>query len=287
MLIVTPAKLWGQIALYGVKQEMLDNPKAERVQKLLSQWGIASRRKAEQMILSGRVRLNNQVVQLGQKADLRKDKLEVDGKIIKFVERPRPVYLLLNKPVGVVATCSDPQGRSIVLDFLPPKLRGEQGIHPVGRLDVESTGALLLTNDGALTLCLTHPRYHLPKTYHVWVNPHPSESVLDIWRQGLTLAEKKTLPAKVKVLKQSSNKTLLEVVLTEGRNRQIRRVAEQLGFKVIKLHRIAIGPIKLQNNNEPILPSGNYRFLKEFEIRFLQERVHLTSQRAPADIQEN
>ncbi len=287
MLIVTPAKLRGQLALYGVKQDMPEKPRAERVQKILSQWGIASRRQAEQMILSGRVYLNEQVVQLGQKVDLRKDKLKVDGKIIKLTERPQPVYILLNKPMGVVATCSDPQGRPIVLDFLPSKLRDEKGIHPVGRLDVESTGALLLTNDGALTLCLTHPRYHLPKTYHVWVDTHPPESVLDTWRKGLILAGKKTLPARVEILKQVSNKTLLEVVLTEGRNRQIRRVAEQLGFKVIKLHRTAIGPIKLQNNNEPILSRGNYRFLKEFEIRFLQKRVHLISQRVPADIQEN
>lgn len=266
---------------------MLEKPRVERVQKILSQWGIASRRQAEQMILSGRVYLNDRVVQLGQKADLRKDKLKVDGKVIKFAERPQPVYLLLNKPIGVVTTCSDPQDRPIILDFLPPKLRGEQGIHPVGRLDVESTGALLLTNDGALTLCLTHPRYHLPKTYHVWVNSHPPESVLATWRKGVILAGKKTLPARVEILKQVSNKTLLEVVLTEGRNRQIRRVAEQLGFEVTKLHRTAIGPIRLQDNNEPILSSGNYRFLKEFEIRFLQKRVHLTSPRAPEDIQEN
>ncbi|PSO57904.1 MAG: pseudouridine synthase [Cyanobacteria bacterium QS_7_48_42] len=244
----------------------------ERVQKILSQWGIASRRQAEQMILAGRVQLNGSVVRLGQKADSTIDQLEVDGLPIKSGSRPQLVYLLLNKPAGVVSTCSDPRKRPTVIDLLSPKLRNGQGIHPVGRLDTQTTGALLLTNDGALTMHLTHPRYHLPKTYHVWVQNNPSESVLEKWRQGVVLAGKKTLPARVKVLKRHSNKTLLEIVLTEGRNRQIRRVAEQLGFKVIKLHRTAIGSIPLQPPDEPVLHPGKYRFLKDGEIRSLKKQ---------------
>ncbi|HEY9658706.1 MAG TPA: pseudouridine synthase, partial [Allocoleopsis sp.] len=146
----------------------------ERLQKILSQWGIASRRQAEQMILAGRVRLNGEVVQLGQQADPDRDRIEVDGKLIQAVERPARVYFLLHKPLGVVSTCDDPQGRPTVLDLLPAVLQHHSGIHPVGRLDVNSTGALLLTNDGDLTFCLTHPRHAIPKTYHVWVEGHPT-----------------------------------------------------------------------------------------------------------------
>lgn len=254
---------------------------AERVQKILSQWGIASRRQAEQMILAGRVRLNGSLAHLGQKADPNIDRLEVDGRAITPANRPQLIYILLNKPAGVVSTCRDPRNRSTVLDLLPVELKQGQGIHPVGRLDAESTGALLLTNDGALTLSLTHPRYHLPKTYRVWVRGHPPESVLELWRQGVILSGKKTLPAQVKVLKLRSQQTLLQIVLTEGRNRQIRRLAKQLGFEVLKLHRTAIGSIQLQLPNEPGLPSGHYRFLKDFEIHFLNNRVNLEKGEEP------
>ncbi len=254
---------------------------AERVQKILSQWGIASRRQAEQMILAGRVRLNGSLAHLGQKADPNTDRLEVDGRAITPANRPQLIYILLNKPAGVVSTCRDPRNRSTVLDLLPVELKQGQGIHPVGRLDAESTGALLLTNDGALTLSLTHPRYHLPKTYCVWVRGHPPESVLELWRQGVILSGKKTLPAQVKVLKRRSQQTLLQIVLTEGRNRQIRRLAKQLGFEVLKLHRTAIGSIQLQLPNEPGLPSGHYRFLKDFEIHFLNNRVNLEKGEEP------
>ncbi len=254
---------------------------AERVQKILSQWGIASRRQAEQMILAGRVRLNGSLAHLGQKADPNTDRLEVDGRAITPANRPQLIYILLNKPAGVVSTCRDPRNRSTVLDLLPVELKQGQGIHPVGRLDAESTGALLLTNDGALTLSLTHPRYHLSKTYRVWVRGHPPESVLELWRQGVILSGKKTLPAQVKVLKRRSQQTLLQIVLTEGRNRQIRRLAKQLGFEVLKLHRTAIGSIQLQLPNEPVLPSGHYRFLKDFEICFLNNRVNLEKGEEP------
>jgi 23S rRNA pseudouridine2605 synthase len=233
----------------------------ERVQKILSQWGIASRRQAEKMI-------------------------EVDGKLVRPSNRPQPIYLLLNKPAGVVSTCRDSGKRRTILDLLPNTLSKSQGIHPVGRLDAESTGALLLTNDGALTFLLTHPRHHVPKTYHVWVQGHPPESVLQAWRQGVDLLGKKTLPARVRVLKRDTEKTLLEIVLTEGRNRQIRRVAELLSYPVIHLHRSAIGPIQLQPKGEPVLPSGHFRYLNEFEIRFLKNRVHLTSVNVPADSKE-
>lgn len=243
----------------------------ERLQKIISQWGIASRRHAEEMILGGRVRVNGKIAQLGQKADPEGDRIEIDGKQIQPIDRPELIYLLVHKPAGVVSTCSDPQGRSTVLDLLPPAWRQEKGIHPVGRLDADTTGALILTNDGDLTFRLSHPRYKIAKTYEVWVHGQPTKSVLQAWRQGVPLAGKQTLPAQVKILKTrlQADRTLLEVVLKEGRNRQIRRVAEMLGYPVIHIHRTAIGQIQLQTPQEPLL-SGKYRLLKDEEIHFLQ-----------------
>lgn len=235
----------------------------ERLQKIISQWGVASRRQAEQMILDGRVHLNGAVVQLGQKADPERDQIEVDGVLIQPVDRPQLSYLLLHKPAGIVSTCHDPWNRTTVLDLLPQPMQ-QSGVHPVGRLDVDTTGALLLTNDGAITFCLTHPSHPVAKTYHVWVQGRPSKSVLQSWREGVMLSGKLTLPAEVRVLELGvENQTLLEVVLWEGRNRQIRRVSAQLGHLVVHLHRVAIGSIQLQH-----LPSSQYRFLTEAEIDF-------------------
>lgn len=245
----------------------------ERIQKLISQWGVASRRQAEAMIRQGRVRCNGAVIVLGQKADPLIDTITVDGQRIQPRSRPQPVYLLLNKPAGVVSTCNDPQGRRTVMDLLSPELRVGQGIHPVGRLDAYSTGALLLTNDGDLTLALTHPRHNITKTYHVWVEGHPSASVLQQWRRGVVLDDKKTRQAGIRVLSQNSAQTCLEVVLKEGRNRQIRRIAEQLGYPVRQLKRTAIGAIKLQS---PPLPEGSYRPLTSFELRFLRDQIDRT-----------
>jgi 23S rRNA pseudouridine2605 synthase len=240
----------------------------DRVQKVLSQWGIASRRRAERMILEGRVKLNGIPVTLGQKVNLSSDRLEVDGVEVESGQRPNLLYILLNKPAGVVSTCSDPQNRIAVLDLLPPELHRGQGLHPVGRLDLVSTGALLLTNDGSLTLAFTHPRYHLAKTYHVWVDGDPPKDVVQNWRDGVILDGTKTLPAEVEILERKEGKTLLEIVLREGRNRQIRRVAAQLGYPVLALHRLSIGSIELQS-----LADGKYRFLSNFEINSLKQAL--------------
>jgi 23S rRNA pseudouridine2605 synthase len=247
---------------------------AERLQKILSQWGIASRRQAEQMILDGRVRLNGAIGQLGQKANPEQDWIEVDGKPIQPQNRPQRLYLLLHKPADVVSTRSDPQGRHTVLDLLPPEMR--PGVYPVGRLDAASTGALLLTNDGEVTVCLTHPRHSVPKTYRVWVQGHPTEAGLQQWRQGVMLSGRLTRPAKVQVVATEPGKTLLEIVLWEGRNRQIRRVATQLGYPVLRLHRVAIGPIQLGS-----LPRGHYRPLRKDEVRFLKTEVEQMRQSLP------
>jgi pseudouridine synthase len=220
---------------------------------------MASRREAERMILDGRVKVNGISVQLGEQADPQKDTIEVDG--VRLTHRPPLVYILLHKPKGVISTCDDPQQRKTVLNLLEPELRSGQGIHPVGRLDRNSTGALLLTNNGKLTLSLTHPRYHLPKTYQVWVKGTPPESRLQQWREGVVLDNQKTLPAQIEILTRKEGKSLLKVVIKEGRNRQIRRAAELLGFPVIDLHRTAIGSIKLSS-----LPRGKYRFLEDWEL---------------------
>lgn len=248
---------------------------AERLQKILSQWGIASRREAEQMILAGRVKLNGAEVGLGDKADPTRDVIEVDGRLIRAVDRPQAVYVLLNKPLGVVSTCSDPQGRPTVLELLPPSVK-QAGVHPVGRLDINSTGALLLTNDGDVTFCLTHPRHSITKTYQVWVEGHPTQATLDQWRQGVILEGRLTRPAQVHVLESKPDRTLLKIVLQEGRNRQIRKVAEQLGHPVLRLHRVAIGSIQLGQ-----LPSKQFRSLQPQEVEFLQSQVQQIGQMLP------
>jgi len=248
----------------------------ERLQKILSQWGFASRRQAEQMILDGRVCLNGEIVQIGQKANPQQDWIEVDGTRIHPSNRPQPIYLLLHKPAGIVSTCHDPEGRSTVIDLIAPSIGVDTGVHPVGRLDTASTGALILTNNGAVTFSLTHPRHAVSKTYQVWVEGSPGANTLEQWRNGVMLGEQLTLPAEVRVLDQERNQTLLEIGLREGRNRQIRRVAEQLGYPVRQLHRVTIGSIQLGK-----LPSGQYRYLGDSEIEFLQVQSKGSKQTLP------
>jgi len=238
----------------------------DRLQKILSRYGLASRREAEQMILAGRVMVNGiKIVELGTKADPDRDRIEVDGKLLQ-TNAPEFLYLLLNKPIGVVSTCADPQGRKTVLDLLPPQY---QQVYPVGRLDYNSSGALLLTNDGDFANYLMHPRHHVAKTYEVWVKDIPSHQIIQQWQAGIMLDGKLTLPATVKILQIERNKspiprTQLQIILSEGRNRQIRRVAENLGHPVLALHRVAIAAIGLAS-----LKSGAYRLLSNHEIKTL------------------
>lgn len=244
----------------------------ERLQKILSQWGVASRRQAEELILQGRVRLNGAVARLGQKADPLRDQIVVDNVLIEPSDRPSFVYLLLNKPLDVVSTCYDPHHQKTVLDLLPPDLSQATGLHPVGRLDANSTGALLLTNDGDLTYWLTHPSHNISKLYNVWVKGVVQPAALSQWRQGVELDDGLTRPAEVNVLQQQPSQTQLEIILQEGRKRQIRRTAKQLGHPVISLHRVAIGPISLAD-----LPSGHYRHLCVDEVNLLKSRAHSSS----------
>jgi pseudouridine synthase len=240
---------------------------SERIQKILREWGVASRRQAESLIREGRVKVNGIQVQLGDKANGKIDKIELDGQLITGKQKPNLVYILMNKPKGVICTCEDPQNRKTVLDLLSPELRSGQGIHLVGRLDRNSTGALLLTNDGLLTLNLTHPRYHLPKTYLVRLKGNIPDAMLQTWAEGFVWEGKQTLPADIIIKQRQANQTILEIVLREGRNRQIRGIAEYFGYPVTRLHRTAIGSLKLAK-----LVSGGYRFLTSAEVN--QLKIH-------------
>jgi len=231
---------------------------AERLQKLLSAAGLGSRRQAETWLAAGRVRVNGQPAQVGDRADPLVDRITVDGRPLQT--RLGPLVLLLNKPTGVVCSCRDPEGRPTVLDLLPPAMRQGLGLHPVGRLDVASRGALLLSNDGALTLRLTHPRYGHQKTYRVWVRGRPEQALLQRWRAGVPLDGHPSQPLRLRVVRQKSERCLLEITMAEGRNRQIRRTAELLGHPVIDLQRIAIDALQLGD-----LPEGRWRQLEPQE----------------------
>ena len=236
---------------------------AARLQKILSQYGVASRRQAEHLIETGQVYVNGAVAYLGQQADPLCDRIEVNGISLQSHQRPDHHYLLLHKPLGMVSTCDDPQGRPTVLDVLPQSFHG-LGIHPVGRLDAYSTGALLLTNDGDFTFRLTHPRHDVAKTYRVRLEGQVAPETLDQWRQGILLDGVATRSARVEVLSRSPTETQLEVVLWEGRNRQIRRMAQALGHRVLALCRVAVGSTSLGTLNP-----GAYRALSSAEIEAL------------------
>jgi 23S rRNA pseudouridine2605 synthase len=240
----------------------------ERLQKILSQWGVASRRQAEVLLSQGQVRVNGQVAHLGQSADPQVDRIEVQGQVLAPASRPDHQYILLHKPLGYISTCKDPEGRRTVLQLLPRNLVEGNGLHPVGRLDTDSSGALLLSNDGEFTFWLTHPSHQVSKTYDVWLDGHPSPQALQDWRQGLDLDGKRTQPAIVTVLKSGRDRTLLRIVIREGRNRQIRRVADLLGYPVQSLHRSAIGSIGLGT-----LPRGDHRPLAKAEVDALFDRT--------------
>lgn len=239
---------------------------AQRLQKLLASAGLCSRRRAEELIQQGRVTLNGAVARLGDQADLSSDRLELDGRPVAAAAPA--ITVLLNKPRGVICSCHDPEGRTTVLDLLPPELSEATGLHPVGRLDGASRGALLLSNDGALTLRLTHPRFGHRKHYRVWVAGEPAPEALEQWRRGVPLDGQPSQPVGVRELARGARGTLLELEMGEGRNRQIRRTAELLGHPVRDLQRVAIGPLHLGE-----LPEGRWRHLVPQEWSDLDART--------------
>ncbi len=237
----------------------------ERLQKILAAAGVASRRKAEELIAAGRVRVDGRVVsELGAKADASRQRIEVDG---GAVVAESPVAVLLNKPRGVVSTVSDPQRRPTVIELVS-KVRAR--LFPVGRLDYDTSGALLLTNDGELAQALTHPRHGVEKSYLVKLRGRVPLEVVERWRQGVAIGRgEKTRPAEVAVAEQADNYTWLAVTIAEGRNRQIRRMAEATGQRVAKLKRVAFAGVTIEG-----LPVGRYRPLTDRELSRLK-RDHL------------
>jgi pseudouridine synthase len=237
---------------------------AERLQKVLAHAGVASRRACEELIAAGRVRVNGQTVtERGTKVDPIKDVIEVDGRRLR--SRVEPVYLVLHKPAGYLSTAHDPEGRPTVLDLVPRDTR----LYPVGRLDVDSEGLLLLTNDGELANWLTHPRYAQEKEYSVLVAGQPTAETLDRLRQGVWLAEEQAVGhAEASTVTVTEQGTWLRVILREGRKRQVRRMLAAVGHPVRRLIRVRIGPLTLGE-----LEPGRWRRLASGEVRKLKRLI--------------
>lgn len=227
----------------------------------MAEQGVASRRKSEELILAGKVKVNGHVAQIGMKINPRKDLVTVGKQKLTNVKNRKMVYIMLNKPRGYVTTVSDELGRKTVMDLLPDF--GVR-IYPVGRLDKDSEGLLLLTNDGSFTNCMTHPSHEYAKVYRVTVRPSVDDNILYNLRNGIEIDGRVTAPCEVTVLTEEENRVVLEFVLHEGRNRQIRKMCESQGLEVARLKRISIGPIKLG-----MLKQGDYRELSEQDVKKL------------------
>ncbi|BBL86520.1 Pseudouridine synthase, Rsu (chromatophore) [Paulinella micropora] len=225
----------------------------QRLQKVIATSGLCSRRQAEDLIREGRVKVNGHIASLGDCVQS-SDHIEVNEKTIR--SPMSSITLLVNKPIGVISSCKDPQGRPTILDLIPAHMYSGQRLYPIGRLDSNSRGALLLTTSGELTLQLTHPRYLHSKTYKVWVKGYLNSNVLRQWKEGIFIDGALTNKFDIKIKSTKRNSTLLELTLTEGRKRQIRRTAELLGHPVLDLQRVSIASINLGS-----LPEGYWRVL--------------------------
>jgi pseudouridine synthase len=235
----------------------------ERLQKVLAQAGVASRRECEELVLEGRVEVDHKVVtQLGTRVDPLQQEIRVDGEALA---RPKLAYFAVNKPTGVVSTARDPAGRPRVTDLLPPN---SPRVFCVGRLDLASEGLILVTNDGELANGLTHPRHGVEKIYHVQVAGQVEREVLAQLHRGIHLADGFAHVKHVRIKSRRKRSTILEMVLDEGRNREVRRLLARVGHKVQRLKRVAVGPVRLGE-----LPTGAVRTLSKKEIESLQRAV--------------
>ncbi len=240
-------------------ENMADNK--IRLQKFLAENGVASRRKSEELIERGKVRVNGHPAQLGDKVDPRRDLVTVSGERVEPVASGN-VYIMLNKPRGYVTTMSDEMGRKCVAELVSEI---EERIFPVGRLDKDSEGLLLFTNDGEFANMMTHPSMHISKTYRVTVKPRADETQLISLSSGVVIDGKKTMPASVQVLNDEGDRSVLQITIHEGRNRQIRKMCEEVGLETIRLKRISMGSLKLGS-----LGIGKFRELKKEEVSALK-----------------
>lgn len=237
----------------------------ERLQKVMAQAGVGSRRTCEEMIKTNRVLVNGIPARLGQKVDPAKDQITVDNRRIAAEEVKR--YLILNKPFGYITTSKDQFGRKGVLDLLPGV---RERVYPVGRLDYDSEGLVLLTNDGELAYRVSHPKFEVPKSYIVRLQGTVTMDAVYRLRTGVILEDGRTGPARVEVLPPEGEDSILKITITEGRNRQLRRMCDKVGFQVVRLTRTAIGPISLGR-----LAPGKHRPLTARELQSLQKAVKL------------
>lgn len=233
----------------------------ERLQKFLARAGIASRRHAEELIEQGTVLVNGERVELGTRVDSTLDVVTINGAVVR--PEQAKLYLMLNKPIGVVSTAEDQHGRKTVLDLCPV---GRERLYPVGRLDLDTAGLLLLTNDGDFAYALTHPKFKVPKTYQAWVRGVPTEQTLQRLQVGIDLDNQVTAPAEVRTLGQKSGQALIELTIHEGRKRQVRRMCGAVGHPVLSLTRVQFGCLKL---GELLL--GQVRQLTACEVAALLE----------------
>jgi 23S rRNA pseudouridine2605 synthase len=232
-----------------------------KVQKILSETGVASRRKAEELIREGRVTVNGRTTQIGDRADPSRDHIKVDGRRVTIPSSK--IYILVHKPKGVVTTVDDPEGRKTVLDLLPTSNRR---LFPVGRLDYDAEGLILLTDDGDLAHRLSHPSFHIPRTYRVKVKGKPTPVEIRRLSQGIHLEDGRTAPCRVGSLKETEENSWLEMILYEGRNRQVKRMWEKLGYPVLKLKRVGFAGLSLAR-----LQPGEYRTLRPAEVQRLKK----------------
>ena len=232
-----------------------------RLQKMLADCGVASRRKSEELIKAGKVKVNGRVAEIGDKVDPVNDKVYVSGRRVTGTARPQLRYIMLNKPRGVLTTMSDEKGRKCVADLIKDI---PERVYPIGRLDRDSEGMLLLTNDGEFANHIMHPKKHVNKVYRVTVRPNINDEQVNKLENGVVIDGRKTAPAQVRVVTREEGRAVLEVVIREGRNRQIRKMCDAVGLEVARLKRTAIGGVKLGG-----LRSGMYRDLTDIEVRKL------------------
>ena len=246
--------------------EKKDDRKKERLNKIIAIAGITSRRRADELISLGRVTVNGQVEKrVGSKAVWGVDSINVDGHPIP--DPPKKIYLLLNKPFGYISTLHDPEGRPIIRDLVKDV---KERVYPIGRLDFDSSGLLILTNDGELAFRLMHPKFHIPRTYKVIVEGFISDTSVLRLKKGVILDDGPAYPARVRIIETQQSRSIVRITIFEGRSREIRRMCEAVGHKTLKLTRIGYGNLKLGG-----LRVGKYRYLKNGEVKALRKSVGL------------